>query len=160
MRLFIIFSVVDTGTLRAFMKTRGLSQSELARQVGVSRQAVSLWFAQGSACDIHGRHLLGLTRALGVSLEDLAAPLPALGPEVHVELLWDHLFPDLESLAAAALREDARAWARLAEVYGLYRTAAMLGEAAWSRFPAFKRFIPPARRRDLERVWLLRSNPG
>ena len=36
--------MVNVRTLEALLKARGWNRAELARRVGVSRQAVSLWF--------------------------------------------------------------------------------------------------------------------
>ena len=58
------------------MKAREISQSELARQVGVSRQAVSLWLRQTGQVSMRAQHLLRVSRALGVSAEKLVETLP------------------------------------------------------------------------------------
>ncbi len=144
-------------TLRAHMKARGLSQSELARRVGVSRQAVSLWFHQGGEVNLQGRHLLGVGRALGIRAEDLVQPLPGFEPDQHdqhdhlrVRYLWDGLYPDLDDFAIAVSRGEARAVARLVEADGLYATEKVIGKKAWKQFENYKRYIHPVRRRDLE----------
>ena len=50
-------------------KRRGLSQLELAEQIGVSRQAVSKWETGEAAPDLV--KLLALAEALGISLDQL-----------------------------------------------------------------------------------------
>ena len=146
--------MVDTQTLQAYLKARGWSRSELARRVGVSRQAVSLWFQGGGTARLRGDHLLGVGKALGVPVEDLARPLPVTddGGTTDATLLWDSLYPDLLDFAIAAGRFEPKAVGRLVEVYGLYATARILGPSVWKKFEHFKRFIHPARRRQLETI--------
>jgi transcriptional regulator with XRE-family HTH domain len=148
--------MVNVRTLEALLKARGWSQSEVARRVGVSRQAVSLWF-RGSEANLHGRHLIRLSEVLGVPVEELSKPLPCLDPETRARLratlLWDRLFPDLDDFALALNAEDPRALGRFVEVYGLYAAEAALGPFVWNAFPDYERFIQPARRRQLETLW-------
>ncbi len=143
-------------TLAALLKARGLSRAELARRIGVSRQAVSLWFRQEEA-NLQSRHLVRLGEVLGVPVEDLVKPLPWFEPEtrdtLRATLLWDRLYPDLDDFAVALTSSDPRAIGRFVEVYGLYAAEKTLGEWVWRDFPTFKRFIHPARRRELETLW-------
>jgi transcriptional regulator with XRE-family HTH domain len=134
------------------MKARGWSQNELARRVGVSRQAVSLWLKQEQA-SVRGAHLMSVARALGVAVETLVEPIPAFGEdhdELQTRYLWDRLYPDLESLAIAVNRFEPQAVARLVQVDGLYAAGKILGPKVWKRFDRFKHFIHPARRKQLE----------
>jgi transcriptional regulator with XRE-family HTH domain len=137
-------------------KARGWTQAELGRRVGVSRQAVALWF-KADAANLQSRHLIRLSRELGVAVEDLAGPLPCFDPATHsrlrAELLWDSLFPDLDDLALALRGGDPRALGRLVEVFGLFAAEATLGPRVWSEFPAYRRYIHPARRAGLEVLW-------
>lgn len=148
--------MIRTRTLEAFLKARGWSQAELARRVGVSRQAVSRWF-RGDRANLQGRHLIRLAEVLGVSVEVLAGALPCFEPETHrrlrAALLWDRLYPDLDDFAVALNAGDARATARFVEVYGLYAAEAALGTVAWDAFPDYKRYLPPVRRSELETLW-------
>jgi hypothetical protein len=75
----------------------------------------------------------------------------------QTQLLWDRLYPSVPSLAAAAVRGEAPAVARLAQVYGLFATAKMLGPSVWRDFPRYKAHILPARRAALEAIWNLRQ---
>ena len=140
-------------TLEALLKARGVSQSELARRVGVSRQAVSLWFQQEDA-NLQSRHLLRVSEVLGVPVEELVRPLPCFEPNVHARLraalLWDRLYPDLDDFAIALNASDPRAVGRFVEVYGLYAAQKTLGKSVWKSFPQCKKHIHPARRRELE----------
>ncbi len=148
-------------TLEALLKARGWSRAELARRVGVSRQAISLWFQRDHA-NLQSRHLLRLSEVLGVSVETLVHPLPCFEPENHgslrATLLWDRLHPDLDDFAVALNASDPRAVARFVEVYGLYAAEKTVGERVWRDFPSFKRFIHPARRRGLETLWSWHEN--
>jgi hypothetical protein len=131
---------------------------------GVSRQAVSLWFksARDGAINLDGKHLLSLSRALQITVEELASPLPCSSPEdraqLQAEFLWDRLYPSLESFAIALAQESPKALARLVEVYGLFPAAKIAGRAVWSEFDEYKTLIEPARRQELERLWNLRQS--
>jgi transcriptional regulator with XRE-family HTH domain len=147
---------VNVRTLAALLKARGLSRSELARRVGVTRQAVSLWFREDQA-NLQGRHLLRLGEVLGVPVEALAKPLPCFEPETHARLLatllWDRLYPDLDDFAVALLAAEPRALGRFVQVYGLYAAEKTLGKSVWKNFPRYARTVHPARRRELETLW-------
>lgn len=128
----------------------------------MSRQAVSLWCQSDGTARVRGEHLLAVSRALGVPVEQLVEPLPTLngeGDAARAALLWDGLYSDLVDFAIAAGRFEPRALGRFAEVYGMYAAGAVLGPSVWKRFDDFKRFIHPARRRQLSRLVQWRRNP-
>ncbi len=141
-----------TRTLNAYLKAKGWSRSELSRRVGVSRQAVSLWFKSTEA-SLRSGHLRRVSEALGVPMEDLVRPLPGFGGD-HAQLratfLWDHLYPDLDDFAIAVNRWEPEAVGRLVQVSGLYVAERLLGRAVWRRFPDYERYLHPARRQQLE----------
>ncbi len=144
---------MNVQTLTAILRAKGWSQTELARRIGVSRQAVSLWLRSDETARVRGEHLLAVSRVLEVPVEELVRPLPALGDEgeaVRVALLWDALYPDLIGFAIAVGRFEPKAVGRLVEVFGMYAAARILGASVWKRFDDFKRFLHPARRRQLE----------
>lgn len=152
--------VMNARTLSTLMQVRGLSQSDLARRAGVTRQAASLWLRSDDPdqVNVQSRHLEKLSRALSVSMDELARPLPALADaatrgSLETALLWDRLFPSLDDFAIAAARGEARALARLVQVYGLYAAERMAGRRVWTGFARYKRHIHPVRRRELERLW-------
>jgi len=153
---------MDARTFRAHLKARGISQSELARRIGVSRQAVSLWLRKDGPVNLQGAHLIRVSGALGMSVEDLVRPLPCFEPDRHeslrVRYLWDRLYPDLDDLAIALNRDEPRALARLVEVDGLYGAERILGTSVWDRFADYGRFIHPVRRRQLETLHAWRSS--
>ena len=133
-----------------------MSQAELARRVGVSRQAVSRWFQKVGQASLRSPHFLRLADALDAPVEELAQPLPCLGREgarLRATLLWDGLCPDLDDFAIAVNRGDPGAIARLLEVYGLYSTAKMIGDRVWDDFPRYARYLHPERRRQLESLF-------
>jgi transcriptional regulator with XRE-family HTH domain len=143
---------VNTRTLDTLTKSRGWSQSELARRVGVSRQAVSLWFKTGEAT-LSSKHVFRLSEALGVAAETLTRPLPGFGEdhdELRATFLWDRLYPDLDDFAIAVNSWEPCAVARLVQVSGLYVAERLLGRAVLRRFDEYQRHIHPARRKQIE----------
>ncbi|MFQ5745367.1 MAG: helix-turn-helix transcriptional regulator [Acidobacteriota bacterium] len=153
--------MVNTRTLGAFLKARGWSRAELARRVGVSRQAVSLWF-RGDEANLQGRHLIRLGETLHVPVEDLARPLPCFDPDTRARaratLLWDRLYPDLDDFAVALNSGEPRALARFVEIYGLFAAEQALGPSVWKKFPSYKRHLHPIRRCELETLWAWHEN--
>ena len=147
---------MDPRTLRVLLKARGMTQSELARRVGVSRQAVSLWLRASGRVSLKGQHLVRVSEALGIAVEKLVRPLPCFEPELHGRLLarylWDRLFPDLDDFAVALIRKHPKALARLVEVLGLYGAEKVIGGSIWRDFPNYERFIHPVRRKQLASV--------
>lgn len=145
---------MDPRTLRTLLKARELTQSELARRVGVSRQAVSLWLRASGRVNLKAHHLVQVSQALGLPVEKLIQPLPCFDPEVHDRLvasyLWDRLYPDLDDFAVALNRKHPRAVARLVEVAGLYAAEKVLGSSVWRDFPRYERYIHPVRRKQLD----------
>ena len=144
---------MEARTITALLKARGWSRSELARRVGVSRQAVSLWLRKPGRVSVRSEHLLRLSEVLGVPVQDLTRPLPCLGEEhdsIRASLLWDGLYQNLVDFAVAVIRREPRAVGRLLEVHGIYAAARILGQSVWTRFPHYARTIHPTRRRQLE----------
>ena len=148
--------MLNVKSLEALLKARGWTRAELARRIGISRQAVSLWFRAREA-NLQSRHLIRLSQVLGVSVEELARPLPCFERATHARLsatlLWDRAYPDLDDLALALNAREPRALGRFVEVYGLFAAEATLGSFVWGEFPAYKRHIHPVRRRELETLW-------
>lgn len=149
---------VNIQTLKSFARVRGLSQSDLARAAGVSRQTVSHWFSQEHEVSLLAKHLGNLARFLDVSVEVLSSPLPILGNAAErkkweTELLWDRLYPDLETFLAGLARGQRQALARLVQVVGLYQGEKIAGKQVWRKFPVYGRLIHPAYRSRAEIVW-------
>lgn len=143
---------MNTHDLAIRIKAKGWSQAALAKRIGVSRQAVSLWFQREQA-SIRSEHLFKLCAALGVRAEDLVQPLPGFGVE-HDQLmaayLWDMLYPDLDEFALAVNAWQLEAVARLVQVAGLYAAERLLGRKVWQRFGDYQRYLHPVRRQQLE----------
>ncbi len=146
--------MISVDALSIITKSRNLNHSDLARMAGVSRQAVSLWFKSGTGrVDLRASHLLTLCEKLNIAPKDLSTPLPESSKETEAELLWDRLYPDLESFAVAVVQEEPRALARLAEAYGLYGAEKAAGKCAIKKFKEYERYLPPGRREALRTVW-------
>lgn len=157
---------MNSQTMRVISKLRGVSQADLAKMAGVSRQAVSAWFKAplGSELNIYSSHLKKLADHLRVSADDLLNPLPVLGDaeataRYEAELLWDSLYESLADFSIALIRGEPAALARLVQVFGLYKSAKIAGKKIWDQFPRYKRHIRPVRREQIERVWQLRQHP-
>ena len=155
---------MNTKFLKILSILRGYSQSDLARMTGISRQAVSLWFKnQSTQANIQSKHLEKLSSALEISLDELVKPLPALENEQNCQnltttLLWDKLYPSLESFFAAIINEEPRALARFVEVYGLYGASHNMGACVWKKFNDYKKYIHPIRRQQCEKIWNKEQN--
>ena len=105
---------MDLATLKTIAKRKRVSQSELARLAGVSRQAVSKWFRnERSVAQIRSTHLRALANGLGVPSDLLLGGLPGLQAadreELEAGLLWDRAYPDLDSLLCALVDEQPQA---------------------------------------------------
>ncbi len=147
--------------LNLLCKKRRLNQSDLARLAGISRQAVSLWFKkEGEFIDVRSRSLDRLCRGLDISPDELLRQLPELesAREYRAQFLWDRLYPDLESFALALSSGDLRAIGRLTQVWGLYRSAKVVGNVVWREFERYAKYIAPPQRRKCELVWALHVN--
>jgi len=156
-------SEVKLATLRTIAARKRVSQSDLARITGVSRQAVSKWFRSGQGeVQIRSPHLKALAAGLGVRADVLLSDLPGLGAEerrqLRALLLWDRSYPDLDAFLSALVDGEPRALGRLVEAYGLFGAAKLLGDSVWSRYPKYRQHVHPARRRGLERLWQWRNS--
>ncbi len=147
--------------LELLCRKRGLNQSDLSRLAGVSRQAVSLWFKKKEDfIDVRSRNLDRLCRELRISPNDLLKEMPVLEPvgAWRAQFLWDRLYPDSESFALALSKGDLRAIGRLVQVWGLYRSAKVLGKVVWREFEKYAKYITPPQRRKCECIWALHEN--
>jgi transcriptional regulator with XRE-family HTH domain len=66
--------------LRAVMERGGVSQSELARRLGIRSQAVNQWLKPGGTAP-RGARLHEIATALGVGLSELLAETPGKPPD-------------------------------------------------------------------------------
>ena len=150
-------------TLRVICKLKHLSQSDIARMAGVSRQATSLWFKESTTISVQSTHLQKLSYALHIKIDDLMNPLPLIEDKEYVSslkasLLWDRLYPDFEDFIIALVQKNARATARLVEVYGLFQASTLVGNVVWKNFQKYKKYLPPVRRKQCEQLWNLQQN--
>jgi transcriptional regulator with XRE-family HTH domain len=151
-------------TLEIIAKLKHLSQADIAKKAGISRQAVSLWFKEKKKiANVQSLHLQKLARELRLSVDDLLKPIPCLdnseyARQLNATLLWDHLYPTIEDFAIALVENRPQALARLVEVYGLFSANALVGKVVWRRFPQYKKFLTPIRRKQCDHIWLLQRN--
>jgi transcriptional regulator with XRE-family HTH domain len=147
-------------SLKFYTAALGMKQSELARKLGVSRQLVSHWFRQAPtlSINVYSHHLARVAQTLDVSMEALQGPPPLEESErkiATIQLLWDHLYPNLEEFALALNRGNLDALARAVQAYGLYGAEKLAGKKVWKKFPLYKQKIHPAYRKKAEIVWSL-----
>ncbi len=151
-------------TLRLIMKIRGLNQSAISKIAGVSRQAVSLWFiSKTDFQNIQVLPLINLSRSLNIPLDDLTRPIPQLSDQnkrkdLYAEFCWDYLYPDIEAFFTALARFQSPALARLVSCRGMYESAHAAGGRVWTDYPKYRQHIHPARRKECDHIWELRTN--
>ncbi len=150
---------MNKATLKFLCSIKKISQSDLAREIGVSRQIVSRWFlTDKTQSNIYSLHQERIANYFGLTFEELSNPLPIISnPEerkkVETQLLWDKLFRNLEEYLSALVRGNLPAMARLVQVYGLYPSYQMMGNVILKKFPDYKRIIHPALREKFEVLW-------
>ena len=157
---------MDIITLKTICKLRHLSQSEMARMAGISRQAVSLWIKKGESLgsiNVESQNLQKIAAALHLSMDTLTKPFPQLSDstvekKLRAALLWDYAYKDILDFFIALHHHKPHAMARLVEVYGLFESAHALGNIIWKTFPQYKKYIPPVRRKQCEQIWNLLSS--
>lgn len=143
--------------LKNIMIDKNLSQSDVARLAQVSGAAVSKWFKHAIDRDwinVETGTVIRLAQGLKISPEQLLKPTPRL-ERWQSQFLWDRLYPTMEAFAQALLVRQLPAVARLTQVLGLRNAARLMGKWAIRKFPDYKRYIKPARRKELELLWSL-----
>ncbi len=70
---------IDTGKLRALVKSHGLTNTKLAAQAGITRQALQTMLRQDHVVEVRGRTVKGLAQALRLPDESLLSPDPLVG---------------------------------------------------------------------------------
>ena len=115
-----------------------MSQSELAQKAGISRQLVSVWFKKAETqtdlnINVYSNTQENLALVLGVSVKDLSLLLPIVSnqkqkSEFETTLLWDSLYPSIESFTAGFIRGQPEALARLVQTYGLFHSEKIAGK--------------------------------
>lgn len=121
------------GSIAALRKARGLTQEQLAQQLGVSAPAVSKWETDSSYPDI--TLLCPLARALGTDVDTLLQFRPDLSNKEAAE--------QLNRVMDLAMQQDLPgAEARLAELVHQYPGCAALQYMAVSVYDALQMFFP------------------
>ena len=69
---------IDASKLRRLVESRGLTNTTVAIQAGISRQALQLMLRENRAIDVREKTAKGLARALGLPDEGLLSPDPLL----------------------------------------------------------------------------------
>lgn len=136
--------------------------ADLARRAGISRAAVSRWYREGErggVVNVETRTLMRLAAALGLSPAVFLQKRILLAP-FRTRFLWDGIYPDMEDFVKALAQYRQVAVARLVQVLGLAEVRKILGKKIVKDFTRYKKFIKPARRRQLEVVWPLYASQG
>ena len=159
---------MNVDTLFTLMKIRSMKAAELARQAGVSRQALSAWRRRASEQGKPNIDVLSTTQdriaeVLGVRSEELSRSIGVLATTkqrkiIETNLLWDKMFPNVEVFAVAVVKGELNALGRLVQTYGLYDAAKMAGRQIWQKFPLYKSRLHPGYRKQAEVVWTLEQN--
>lgn len=143
--------------LKYISSLKGLKPADLARKAGVSRAAVSRWFREGEKTgfvNAETKTLCYLSQNINVPPQFFFEDMPDLKPESTL-FLWDHLYPDMTAFVCALIKGDREAVARLVQVLGLYESEMILGKKIILDFQAYRKYLHPARVRQLEAVWHL-----
>lgn len=136
---------------------KNINQATIAKMAHVSRAAVTRWFKnvqKDGWINIETNTLRLLAKNLGVPCAQLLKETPELSP-IKTLFIWDNLFPDMESFLKALSIFDLKAVARLVQVKGFYDAKILLGKKIITQFKAYKHFIKPVRRKELESIWNL-----
>ena len=141
------------------MAKRGQSQADIARAAGVSRQAVSLWFAsERDFQNVHVATLLRLSDSLEVDPAEFLEPLPGMDDPAAVrrlaaEFCWDRAYAGIYRFLAALAAAEPRATARFIESRGIYAAASVIGQRIWDDYAGLRPLLPPVRRAEIDTAW-------
>jgi len=149
--------------LKNLVKSRRLRQADVARAAGVSRAAVTKWFASAEKspegwANLETVTLRNLAEGLGIKPEQLLRPPPDLSG-MGSRFLWDHLYDSMEDFAKALARRELAAVGRLAQVLGFREAGRIVGKDVYRKFPDYKKYLKPVRRKELEILWPLYHSP-
>lgn len=136
---------------------KALSHADLARLASVSRATVTKWFQQGEQkgwVNAETASLIRLAESLSLPPHLFLQKRPLLS-HYKTSFLWDALYPDMESFIKAVGEFRLPAVARLVQVLGFYESAELLGKKVILQFERYKKYIKPARRKQLETLWPL-----
>lgn len=136
---------------------KGIKPADLARLAGVSRAAVSRWFREGNRTgfmNMETKTLSRLSQSLNLAPGVFFEKLPDLEPESTL-FLWDSLYSDMAAFVCALIKGEIQAVARLVQVLGLHESKMILGKKIVHDFSKYKKYLHPARARQLEAIWHL-----
>lgn len=143
--------------LRNIKAVHGFRDADLARLAHVSRAAVSKWFREGEKkgwVNVETKTLFELGKSLKIE--------PAIFLQKHgllsrykTEFLWDNLYPDMESFLKSVCEGGLPALARFVQVLGFSESKKILGEKVVTQFKNYKKYLKPAKLRELEILWPL-----
>lgn len=158
---------MNSQTFKAILKSRKLRPSQVASDLAVSRQTVNTWLHAKNNIHIKSDHLFKLSQLLNVPMESFFIKLPTSNTrqkkELMSTLLWDRLYPSIEDLVIAALEWQHEAIARLVQTYGFITTSRLLmiknSRAIYDRYPVYKKYIHPQKRKILDNIWEINCNP-
>ena len=137
------------------MFSKNLTKADVADIAGVSRAAVTKWFKSKTGwANVESKSILKLADSLKLSPDIFLQPTADMAP-LQTRFLWDRLYPDMEHFIEALLQNRLPAIARLVQVLELHEAIAILGKKVIRRFEQYKKFIKPARRKELEVLWPL-----
>lgn len=134
-----------------------LSASALARKAGVTRAAVSRWWRcadENGWVNVETGTLMRLAAALGVP-PSLLLQRPIDLSAYTATFLWDALYPSMEEFLRAVAEQRRPALARLVQQLGFADARRVAGNAVLRKFPRYKQWIQPTRRKELELLWPL-----
>lgn len=143
--------------LKNLLKIKGWRPAKLAYRAGISRAAVSRWYRKGEkdgVVNVETRTLVRVAAALRLSAAVFLQKRALLAPH-RTRFLWDGLYPDMEGFLKALAEDRLVAVARLVQVLGFAEARKTMGKKIVTGFACYKKFIKPARRRQLEVVWPL-----
>lgn len=136
---------------------KGLKRADVARMAGVSRAAVTKWFREGEKtgwANVETKTLRNLAQGFKLDPGLFLKPRDNLSP-MKPRYLWDNLYPNMESFVKAVSENRTPALARLVQILGFYDALQIAGNKMIRQFPKYKKFIHPARRKQLELLWPL-----
>ncbi len=148
--------------LKNIATARSLRSADLARFGNVSRAAVTKWFHQGKTGDgwinIETNTLRQLAHGLHIP-ENLLLQKPSDLSDLTTQFLWDHIYPNMESFLRAITHAELPALGRLVQILGFHQASQVAGHKVIRLFAQYKKYLKPARQKQLETLWSLYSNP-
>ncbi|OGQ23466.1 MAG: hypothetical protein A3I05_08015 [Deltaproteobacteria bacterium RIFCSPLOWO2_02_FULL_44_10] len=132
-----------------------LTQTDLSVLAHVSRAAVSKWFrSESNWVNVETNTLRTLAHELSLPPDLFLKEISDLAPYT-THFLWDRLYPSMESFVQALVQGRLQAIARLVQMLGFHQSIFVIGKKTVTHFEKYKKYIKPARRKQLEVLWPL-----